>query len=128
MASKRRSNVPASTQAARQRDIGRPVFSEPEPTADPTTFRVRHPSDGPGYKEIDELNAEYRIEPLPFPAPRGDVEPVQTLEQALGGNAAVRALTAQKQIVFHATGDCDTALLEAQEVRKRRESQARRKR
>src|SRR5215469_15047795 len=30
-----------------------PVFSQPQPTPDPTIFKVRHPSDGPAYKEID---------------------------------------------------------------------------
>jgi len=52
------------------RDIGRPVFAQPEPTEDPTTFRVRHPSDDPIYKQIDELNREHLIHSLPFAAAR----------------------------------------------------------
>lgn len=89
------------------REIGRPVFAQPEPTADPNLFRVQHPSDAPAYQQIDALNRAHQIRPLPFPAPRGGVEPRLTLEQALGGNAtAVRNITANGQIVFHATGDC----------------------
>ena len=89
------------------RDIGRPVFAQPEPTEDPTTFRVRHPSDDPIYKQIDELNREHLIHSLPFPAPRGGVEPRLTLEQVLGGNSnAIQTITGNRQIVFHATGDC----------------------
>jgi calcineurin-like phosphoesterase family protein len=89
------------------RDIGRPAFAQPEPTEDPTTFRVKHPSDGPSYQQIDQLNREHKIQPLPFPAPRGGTEPRLTLEQVFGGNgAAIRKITNQGQIVFHATGDC----------------------
>ena len=39
--------------AARQ--LTRPVFAQPEPTPDPTLFRVRHASDAPAYRRIDEL-------------------------------------------------------------------------
>jgi hypothetical protein len=63
------------------RVLQRPVFSQPEPTADPTVFRVRHPSDNNVYKEIDKLNAEHKLFPLPFPAPRGGTEPQLTLTQ-----------------------------------------------
>ena len=54
---------------------GRPVFAQPQPTADPTQFRVRHPSDNAVYKTIDALNAEHKLGPMPFPAPRGGTEP-----------------------------------------------------
>src|SRR5215471_4612548 len=98
---------PANGPAGKPRDIGRPVFAQPEPTEDPTTFRVRHPSDAPIYKQIDELNREHLIHPLPFPAPRGGVEPKLTLEQVLGGNSdAIQTISDNRQIVFHATGDC----------------------
>jgi hypothetical protein len=85
-----------------------PVFGQPEPTADPTTFRVRHPSDADAYKVIDELNKEHKLAPLPFPAPRGGaVEPRLTLQDVLGGNQApIDAIVGNRQIVFHATGDC----------------------
>jgi hypothetical protein len=89
------------------RSVAGPVFAQPQPTADPTTFVVKHPSDDAVYKEIDELNKEGKIHPLPFPAPRGGTEPVLTLEQVFGGNAtAISNITANGQIVFHAVGDC----------------------
>src|SRR3981081_2897240 len=89
------------------RPIGHPVFSQPQPTADPTTFKIPHPSDGAAFKAIDQLNKEHKIHPLPFPAPRGSVEPSLTLEQVLGGNTvAINNITSTGQIVFHALGDC----------------------
>jgi hypothetical protein len=89
------------------RPVGGPVFAQPESTADPTKFKVKHPSDAPAYKEIDELNREHKIHPLPFPAPRGGVEPQLTLAQVFGGNtSAIDKITNAGQIVFHATGDC----------------------
>lgn len=89
------------------RSLSHPVFSQPEPTADPTIFKVKHPSDGPAYQEIDVLNKEHKIFPMPFPAPRGGREPVLTLEQVFGGNsAAIQRITGAGQIVFHSTGDC----------------------
>ena len=60
----------------------RPVFAQPEATADPTRFKIKHPSDDPAYKEIDELNREHKIQPLPFPAPRGGIEPQLTLSRS----------------------------------------------
>ena len=89
------------------RPVKGPLFAQPEATADPTRFKIKHPSDEPAYKEIDELNREHKIQPLPFPAPRGGVEPQLTLEQVFGGNtAAIDKITNAGQIVFHATGDC----------------------
>src|SRR5579862_2538350 len=87
--------------------LAKPVFAQPEPTEDPTKFEVKHPSDNAAYKQIDELNREHKIQPLPFPEPRGVPEPKLTLAQALGANAqSLQAqLAANKQIVFHATGD-----------------------
>jgi hypothetical protein len=87
--------------------VSGPVFAQPEATADPTKFKVKHPSDAPAYKEIDELNREHKIHPLPFPAPRGGVEPRLTLGQVFGANtSAIDKITNAGQIVFHATGDC----------------------
>ena len=89
------------------RPVKGPLFAQPEATADPTRFKIKHPSDDPAYKEIDELNREHKIQPLPFPAPRGGVEPRLTLEQVFGGNtSAIDKITNAGQIVFHATGDC----------------------
>jgi hypothetical protein len=88
-------------------DVGKPVFAQPQPMPDPTKFEVKHPSDDPVYKQIDELNREHKIAPLPFPAPRGLPEPTLTLAAVLGMDAKAleTTLKANQQIVFHATGD-----------------------
>lgn len=92
------------------RDIGHPVFAQPEPTPDPALFRVKHASDTAAYQEIDALNRAHKIAPLPFPPPRGLPEPRLTLAQVFGGEAAaagrVQAITAAGQLVFHSGGDC----------------------
>ena len=100
------------------RNPARPVFGQPEPTEDPTKFRVKHASDTLAYKAIDQLNKEHKLKALPFSAPRGGDEPRLTLEQVLGGvesasdevqaQATKTCDTIQKsgQIVFHALGDC----------------------
>ncbi len=90
------------------RTLSAPVYAQPEPTPDPSTFKIKHPSDAAAYKLIDELNAEHKITPLPFPQPRGGaVEPQLDLGQVFGGNTqAIERITTNGQIVFHATGDC----------------------
>ncbi len=106
-AAAKQQNDTGATTTLRQRMLDRPVFAQPQPTADPTVFRVPHPSDAAAYKEIDRLNAEHKLFPLPFPAPRGGVEPRLQLVEVLGGNtAAIDRITAAGQIVFHALGDC----------------------
>ncbi|HUB46417.1 MAG TPA: metallophosphoesterase [Acetobacteraceae bacterium] len=87
--------------------LGNPVFAQPQPTQDPTKFEIRHPSDNPAYKKIDELDREHKLAPLPFPAPRGLPEPKLTLAAILGsgGAVAVQKITQSGQIVFHAAGD-----------------------
>ncbi len=93
--------------ASSPREIGHPVFAQPEPTADPTLFRVKHASDTAAYNEIDALNRAHKIQPMAFPAPRGGVEPRLTLADVLGGNtAALDKITAAGQLVFHSGGDC----------------------
>ncbi|HEX4260483.1 MAG TPA: metallophosphoesterase [Acetobacteraceae bacterium] len=84
-----------------------PAFAQPEPTPDPTKFRIRHASDTQAYRTIDELNREHRLFPLPFPAPRGGTEPRLTLAAVLGarGPEVERAITASGQLVFHSVGD-----------------------
>ena len=100
-------SAPATPSVPVPRSVGHPVVAPPPPTPDPTTFRVNHPSDGPAYKKIDQLNKEHLIFPLPFPAPRGGVEPRLTLEQVFGGNTgAIQKIIGSGQIVFHAGGDC----------------------
>jgi hypothetical protein len=89
------------------RAIGHPAFAQPEPTADPTVFRIKHGSDTAAYNQIDALNRAHKIQPLPFPAPRGGAEPTLSLADVLGGDtAAVDKITAAGQLVFHSGGDC----------------------
>jgi Calcineurin-like phosphoesterase len=104
-----RRNPPASPQVAvSSRTLANPVFAQPEPTADPSTFRIKHPSDDDAYKVIDELNREHKLRPLPFPEPRGNgPEPQLTLSDVFGGNGtAIDTIVHNGQIVFHSTGDC----------------------
>jgi hypothetical protein len=98
------------------RSIGRPVFAQPEPTADPTTFKVKEASDKASYHKINELNAAHELYATVIPAPRptkngsGD-EPVLTLAEVLGGNAwALGNIQKNKQIVFHSCGDCGSTV------------------
>lgn len=97
----------AEERAAHETEIGHPVFAQPEPTPDPTKFEIKHPSDNPIYKQIDELNREHRITTTPFPPPRGLPEPRLTLAEVLGpdGDGSVGKITAAGQIVFHSVGD-----------------------
>ena len=99
---------PDPAPGAPPRVLAGPVFSQPEPTPDPTIFKIKHPSDNDAYAIIDKLNAEHKLLPLPFPAPRGaGPEPRLTLGEVFGGHQqAIDTLTRSGQIVFHATGDC----------------------
>src|SRR5579871_2167724 len=87
--------------------LDHPVFSQPQPTPDPKRFEIKHPSDDAAYKQIDELNREHKLAPLPFPAPRGLPEPRLTLAAVLKSDEAAleQRLKANGQIVFHAVGD-----------------------
>jgi Calcineurin-like phosphoesterase len=100
-----RSTKPASHAP---RNLKGPVFAQPEPTADPTIFKIKHPSDDAAYKIIDKLNSEHKIQALPFPAPRGKAaEPQLALLDIFGGNKkAISTIQSNGQIVFHSTGDC----------------------
>jgi hypothetical protein len=88
-------------------ELEKPVFAQPHPTPDPTKFEIKHPSDSPVYKKIDELNREHKIAPLPFPPPRGLPEPKLTLAAVLDTNANTlqQKVAGHGQIVFHAAGD-----------------------
>ena len=91
----------------RPRTAGGPVFVEPVPTADPTKFVVKHPSDGAAYKILDGLQAAGKLRPTPFPLPRGLPEPRLTLADVLGpaGVEVAASIQARGQLVFHAVGD-----------------------
>jgi hypothetical protein len=88
-------------------ELDRPVFGQPAPTPDPAQFEVKHPSDGPIYKQIDALNQAHKLAPLPFPAPRGLPEPRLSLADVLNIQQAdlENQIKANKQLVFHSTGD-----------------------
>src|SRR5271165_308934 len=87
--------------------VDRPVFGQPTPTADPKEFRVPHPSDNAAYAKIDALNAAHKLNPLPFPAPRGLPEPRLTLAQVFGpdGDALAKQIESSGRLVFHGVGD-----------------------
>jgi hypothetical protein len=91
-----------------ERVLQGPVFAQPQPTEDPSIFKIKHPSDKDAYHVIDELNREGKLRPMPFPVPRGEgPEPKLTLLEVFGHNdAAMEAIERHGQIVFHATGDC----------------------
>jgi Calcineurin-like phosphoesterase len=113
-----RGNDSESLHSPITRNLAHPVFAQPEPTEDPTHFRIKHASDAKAYKAIDKLNEEHKIKPLLFPAPRGGIEPRLTLEEVLGANSTApqdvkaqaqktcKSIEQSGQIVFHALGDC----------------------
>src|SRR5579864_5741869 len=84
------------------RVLNAPVFSQPQPTADPAVFKIHHPLDTPAYNVIDQLNKQGKIQPLPFALPRGTPEPQLTLAEVFGSNtSAIDTITrTNKQIVF----------------------------
>lgn len=101
------SNGPTDGPVPPPRTVSGPVFAQPEPTEDPSIFKIKHPSDGDAYKIIDQLNKEGRIQPMPFPPPRSLPEPQLTLTDVFGGNkGAINTIQRNGQIVFHSTGDC----------------------
>jgi hypothetical protein len=104
---RKRSGMAAAGSGARV--LAAPVFSQPQSTPDPSTFVIRHASDAAAYQAIDALNKQHKLHAMPFPAPRGGVEPRLTFQDVIG--ASNTSLVTQiendyQQIVFHATGDC----------------------
>jgi hypothetical protein len=95
------SRGPKST--AKARPSTEPVFAQPQPSPDPTTFK--NPVTDQNYTEIANL------EPVPQPAD-GAVEPILTLAQTYGsaGEAKVEAIQQAKQIVFHSVGDTGSVI------------------
>jgi hypothetical protein len=83
----------------------KPVFAQPQPTPDPTQFRIPHPSDAQAYAEIDALNRDHKLGPLP--SPRGLPEPRLTLAEVLGpsGDDVIKKITETGRLVFHSVGD-----------------------
>lgn len=98
----RKPSHPTPKPAPTPSSTGQPVFSQPQPTPDPTSFKTPHPSDSGLYNKVDTKLLE------PIPAPRGSAtEPILTLAEVYGdqGNAKVSALEQAGQIVFHSVGD-----------------------
>ena len=114
MATRKKAAAPAAAAAVSSgagRTIGKPLFAQPEPTADPRTFLIKHASDKAAYAVLDPLIKAHKLKPMPFSAPRGGVEPRLTLTDVLGGNApAVKAIASRGQMVFHALGDCGSTV------------------
>jgi hypothetical protein len=80
-----------------------PVFAQPQPSPDPTTFK--NPVTDQNYTEIANL------EQVPQPVD-GAVEPILTLAQTYGsaGEAKMAAIQQVKQIVFHSVGDTGSVI------------------
>jgi len=88
------------------RKLSGPAFAESQPEAPEQRFQTKHASDAAAYKTLDQLAKEHKVQPLPFPAPRGGVEPRLALADVLGGDvSAVQKIQASGQIVFHSAGD-----------------------
>jgi hypothetical protein len=81
---------------------GQPIFGQPTPSPDPTSFK--DPVTDQSYQELQNVE--------PVPEPTGDaVEPVLTLEQVFGsaGATITQTITNAGQIVFHCVGDTGSA-------------------
>jgi hypothetical protein len=99
-------NTPPRRQRSRAKSnlsTDEPVFAQPQPSPDPTTFK--NPVTDQNYTEIANL------EPVPQPVGNA-VEPILTLAQTYGsaGEAKVAAIQQAKQIVFHAVGDTGSVI------------------
>jgi hypothetical protein len=80
-----------------------PVFAQPQPSPDPTTFKD---------PVTDQSDTEIaNLEPIPQPV-GGAAEPILTLAEVYGsaGEAKVAAIQQAKQIVFHSVGDTGSVI------------------
>jgi hypothetical protein len=100
--SKKRTQHPQKTHPAASSPATDPVFAQPSPSPDPTTFK------DPVTDQNDTEIAQ--VEPVPQPVANA-VEPVLTLAQVYGSQGAAKtaAITAAGQIVFHSVGDTGSA-------------------
>src|SRR6202453_4016788 len=80
-----------------------PVFAQPQPSPDPTTFK--NPVRDQNYTEMPNL------EPAPNPVATARA-PILPLAQTYGraGQAKVAAIQQANQIVFHAVGDTGSVI------------------
>lgn len=79
-----------------------PVFGQPLPSPDPTSFKTPHPPDSGLYAKVNEK----LVQAIPVSRDGAD-EPILTLAQIYGkqGTAKARAIQKAGQIVFHSVGD-----------------------
>ncbi len=77
---------------------GEPIFAQPQPSPDPTSFK--HPVTDQSQQGL------LVVEPVPQPSGTG-AEPILTLEQVYGaqGPAKIQEIVKAGQIVFHSVGD-----------------------
>jgi hypothetical protein len=99
---KKRTQHPQRAKQHASSAASNPVFAQPSPSPDPTSFK--DPVTDQGDKEIAS------VEPVPQPAGNA-AEPTLTLAQVYGsqGVAKTTAITASGQIVFHCVGDTGSA-------------------
>lgn len=88
-------------------DATDPVFGQPQPSPDPSSFKTPHPSDSGLYKKVNNS----LVQPIPT-ARGGATEPVLTLEEVYGSQGAAKVSTLQQagQIVFHSVGDTGSVI------------------
>jgi hypothetical protein len=81
-----------------------PVFTQGQPTPDPTRFKVPHPSDAKLYAEVQQLLYE---DVVGIPVSRVAPNALYSLETVWGphGPEIVQSAVAAGQIVFHMVGD-----------------------
>jgi len=100
---KKRTGHPQKTTHHASSAPGDPVFAQPTPSPDPTSFKdpVTDQSD----KEIAS------VEPVPEPVGNA-VEPILTLAQVYGSQGATKTqtITTAGQIVFHSVGDTGSVI------------------
>jgi hypothetical protein len=84
--------------------VGDPLYGETNRVPDPTQF-LHAVTDNQYYKEVDKETVNQLIQSVP--PPRDPKNPLLSLADVYGskGGAKVAAITAAKQIVFHAVGD-----------------------
>ena len=97
----------SSKRAAARTTSANPVFAEPQPMPDPSSYRDPHASDTVAYQELDQLQKLGQFKPMAFRVAEVVAEPVMTLAEAYGsaGAKVEQAITKAEQIVFHSAGD-----------------------
>ncbi len=110
----RKPHVPPHNPAGPGALIG-PVFAEPVPGSDPSSFGTPHESDGAIYAQISDL---LKKQTVAFPKSRVADDAVITLNDIYGpsGGAVIAAIKAAGRLTFHSVGDTG-----ASDVRKYRD-------